>query len=198
MFFFWVIRLFFLQKEKGINMRKLRNKFKRPKVIWDAELIAEDKAIISEYGLRRKKEIWAAKALVRSFRQRARDLNAVKDKTQEKVLLEKINKLGFLKANTLDDVLSLSIKNVLDRRLQTIVHKKGFAKTPRQARQFIVHGHVIIDGRKTSFPSYIVPLHEEDKVGVNIDVKKIGVEQVKEVKSETEPAAEQSAGTEAK
>ncbi len=145
-------------------------------MIWDAELIAEDKSILGEYGLRRKKEIWAAKSLVSNFRRRARELNATKNKEKEIVLLEKINKLGFLQAKTLDDVLSLTIKNVLDRRLETIVFKKGFSKTPMQARQLIVHGHVTVDGRKTTFPSYLVALHEEDKVGVKIDVKNINQE----------------------
>ncbi len=154
-------------------MRKLQNKFKRPKMLWDSALIAEDKEILKEYGLRRKKEIWAVKALVSNFRRRARELNAVKNKDKEKELVEKINKLGFIKATTLDDILSLSLKNVLDRRLQTIIHKKGFTKTARQARQLIVHGHVTVEGRKTNFPSYLVPLSEEGKVGVTMDIDKL-------------------------
>ncbi len=154
-------------------MRKLRNKFGRPRMIWDTDLIAEDKAIINEYGLRRKREIWAVRALVSDFRRRARELNAIKNKEKADVLLQKINKLGFMKANSLDDVLSLQTKNVLDRRLQTIVLRKGFAKTAKQARQIIVHGHVTVDGRKTTFPSYLVPLHEEPKIEIKLDVKKL-------------------------
>ena len=152
-------------------MKKFRNKYTRPRMTWNTVLIAEDKAILSEYGLRRKREIWSAKALVSDFRRRARELNAVGDKTKEAVLLEKINKLGLIKASSLDDVLSLQLRNVLDRRLQTLVHKKGLATTVKQSRQLIVHGHVTIDGRKTTFPSYLVPVLEEEKIGVSIDVK---------------------------
>src|SRR3989344_5281 len=154
-------------------MRKFKNKYSRPRMLWDTALIAEDKVILKEYGLRRKKEIWAVKALVSNFRRRARELNAIKNKDKEKELVEKINKFGFIKASSLDDILSLSIKNILDRRLQTLVYKKGFVKTLPQARQLIVHGHVTIDGRKTNFPSYLVPLAEEDKVGVTMDIEKL-------------------------
>ena len=172
-------------------MRKLQNKFTRPRVLWDTALIAEDKEILKEYGLRRKKEIWAIKSLVSNFRRRARELNAIKNQEKEKELLEKINKLGFIKAGSLDDVLSLNIKNVLDRRLQTIIHKKGFAKTPLQARQLIVHGHVTVDGRKTNFPSYLVPLSEEDGIGVTMDIQKLKTPSVQIPKQKQEaPIAE--------
>lgn len=152
-------------------MRKLRNKFGRPRMIWNTALIAEDKHLFEEYGLRRKKEIWSVRSLVSNFRRRARELNAEKNTEKEKLLLDKINKLGFLKAASLDDILSLSIKNVLDRRLQTILYKKGLAKTPVQARQFIVHGHVRVGGKKANVPSYIVDVNEEAEISINIDVK---------------------------
>lgn len=151
---------------------------------WNVTLIAQDKAILEEYGLRRKREIWVAKAIVSNFRRRARELNAVKDRTKEAVLLEKINKFGFIKANTLDDVLSLDIKDVLNRRLQTLVFRKGLTATANQARQMIVHGHVIINGRKTKFPSYLVPLEEEDKLGLNIELKKPPVQDNKKKSGE--------------
>lgn len=78
-----------------------------------------------EYGLRRKREIWKAESILREYRRRARELAAKKDKEGEKVLLEKLNRLGLLEKNAeLDDVLSLSLEKILDRRLQTIVFKK--------------------------------------------------------------------------
>ncbi len=147
-------------------------------MVWDTKLIEEDKAILAEYGLRRKHEIWKTKEIVRDFRRRARELNATRDKEKEQVLLEKINKLGLLKANSLDDILSIDLKNVLDRRLQTIIFKKGLAKTMKQARQLITHGHVAISGRRTTFPSYIVPVSEEGQVGFygNFSLKEPPVE----------------------
>ena len=45
-----------------------------------------------------------------------------------------------------------------------MVFKKGLAHTPKQARQFIVHGHIAVDGRKVRWPSTLIPLSEENKI----------------------------------
>jgi small subunit ribosomal protein S4 len=148
-------------------MRRIRNKFKKPKRPWDAAQIAENKGLIKEYGLRRKKEIYIAQEILRNFRRRARDLTAIKDKEKEKMLLDKLVKFNLLnKEMGLDDVLALTVNDVLERRLQTIVFRKGLAKTASQARQFIVHGRINVDGRKTVFPSYLVNTGEESKISI--------------------------------
>lgn len=144
-------------------MRRLKNKFKRPRRPWDATRIEEEKLILKTYGLRRKREIYRIRAELRKFRKRARDLIAIKDKDKEKVLIDKLHRLGILEKDkaSLDDVLALRIDNLLERRLQTVVLKKGFAKTARMARQMIVHGHVRIGERTVKFPSYIVSTSDE-------------------------------------
>jgi len=147
-------------------MRRIRRKFERPKRPWDSIRIKDEKEIVKEYGLRRKKEIRSAEAILRGFRQRARELIAMEDPEKEKTLIDKLVKLGMLKSDKseLDDVLGLNVKDILNRRLQTIVFNKGFSKTPKEARQFIVHGHVKIEGNKIPFPSYIVSVEEEGKI----------------------------------
>lgn len=148
-------------------MRNIRNKFLRPRVLWDIALIEEEKALNAEYGLRRKKEIWAARSILRNFRERARILNATKNKDMENALLQRVEKLGLIpKGATLDAVLSMNLKNVLDRRLQTIIFKRGLAQTVNMSRQLITHGHIFVAGKKSSFPSLLVPVNEEDKVEV--------------------------------
>ncbi len=143
-------------------MRNIKNKSRRPRMIWNANLIAEDKKILEEFGLRRKREIWRAKSILREFRTRARELTALKDKKKEKELIDKLVQLGMVKENaTLDDVLSLSLQTILNRRLQTLVFKKGIAKTQKQARQMIAHGHIEVGGRTVNFPSYLLPVSEE-------------------------------------
>jgi len=143
-------------------MRKLRKRYKKPKRPWDSSRIEEERKILKEFGLRRKKEIWVAEAIVREFRRRARNLIAVKDESETKVLLDKLARLGLLeKGQALENVLALSVRDVLNRRLQTLVFKKGFAETMKHARQVITHGHVCIGGRRITFPSYIVPVEEE-------------------------------------
>ena len=53
---------------------------------------------------------------------------------------------------------------MLERRLQTIVWKKGLARTIYQARQLIVHGHIAIAGRRVTSPGYLVSREEEDRI----------------------------------
>jgi len=43
---------------------------------------------------------------------------------------------------------------LLERRLDNVVYRLGFAATRAQARQFVTHGHVLVDGRKVDIPSY--------------------------------------------
>jgi small subunit ribosomal protein S4 len=150
-------------------MRKIRKKFKRPRVSWDSDSIKENKAIAAEYGLRRRKEILISHEILRGFRQRARQLIAEKDEEKEKTLMKKLARIGLLVGDgkELDDVLALTVRNVLDRRLQTLVFRNGAATSPPHARQLIVHGHVKIDGRKVKFPSYLVPVDEEKVIEID-------------------------------
>jgi small subunit ribosomal protein S4 len=93
------------------------------------------------------------------------DLAARKNAEEQQILLTKLHKLGLIseKAN-LDDVLGLELPNLLERRLQTLVFRKGFATTLKQSRQFIVHGHIAIGGTKIAWPSMIVPTHLEGEI----------------------------------
>ncbi len=45
---------------------------------------------------------------------------------------------------------------LLERRLDNVVYRLGFASTRRQARQWVAHGHFLINGRKVDIPSYRV------------------------------------------
>jgi len=132
-----------------------RAKFERPSHPWEAERIKAENELLKKYGLKNKKELWRSQYVLRRFRQRARELQArirTRDKQAEKEreqLLRRLGRLGLLplEGTTLDDVLALDVEAILSRRLQTLTFLKGLAFTPRQARQFIVHGHVSIGGR---------------------------------------------------
>jgi small subunit ribosomal protein S4 len=54
---------------------------------------------------------------------------------------------------------------LLERRLDNVVYRLGFAKTRRQARQLVSHGHILVNGKKVTIPSYRVD------VGDIIEVK---------------------------
>jgi small subunit ribosomal protein S4 len=147
-------------------MRRQKRKYEKPKKPWDKERIAREKELLKKYGLRRKKEIWKAESILRRFRKLARDLLGKEDEKTKKELLGRLYRLGLVEADaSLDDVLALTVEDILERRLQTLVFKKGLANTIKQARQFIVHGHIAIDGRRARFPSMLVKRELEDKIG---------------------------------
>jgi len=148
--------------------RKLRKKYETPRHPWVASRIASEKTLVVEYGLKNKKEIYKAQSLLRKFTDQAKSLSTIKTEHQKnelRDLLMRLHKLGLLKENSeREDVLGLNIKNILDRRLQTLLLKKGFAKTVKQARQLITHGHVCVNNQRIDVPSYLVGLDEENKI----------------------------------
>src|SRR3989338_8860081 len=156
-------------------MKRQRKSYKTPTKGWSKQRIEREREILKSYGLRKKREIWKFETLLRKFRRLAREQAAKIDKRKEKILVDKVVKLGlFDQRATLDDALGLTLEKVLDRRLQTIIFKKGFATTLGQARQFIVQGNVKINDRRKTYPSYIVLKEEEDKIKIQIQaVKKV-------------------------
>jgi len=147
-------------------MRNLRKKYTKPRKPWGVEPLAELAALKSQYGLRTTREIFIAREKLRGFRRRARQLIAVANESEKKILIGKLVKLGMLKHGAgLDDVLALNVNSVLDRRLQTIIFRKGMASSVKQARQLIAYGHVSINGVRTKYPSYIVAADEEAQIG---------------------------------
>ncbi len=149
-----------------------RAKFERPSHPWEAERIKTENELLKKYGLKNKKELWRSQFTLRRFRQRARELQArvrTGDKQAEKEreqLLRRLGRLGLLplEGTTLDDVLALDVEALLSRRLQTLAFLKGLAFTPRQARQFIVHGHVSVSGRRVTIPGYLVSRQDENVI----------------------------------
>lgn len=148
-------------------MRKIRKKYKTPQKMWDKGRIETEKVLVKDFGLKKKREIWKAQTVLRKYRRLARSLAATNDKKVEKELIDKLSRLGILEKNAaLDDVLSLVVEDVLNRRLQTVVHKLGLANTVKNARQMITHGRVAISGRKIKYPSYMVSKDEEKEIKV--------------------------------
>ncbi|MCD5426109.1 MAG: 30S ribosomal protein S4 [Methanosarcinaceae archaeon] len=150
---------------------KARKTYDAPKHPWQAERLANEVELIKRYGLRNKKEIWKAHSILRRYRSDARRILAEANlightKTEADQILAKLKRYAILKEEShIDDILALSTDIILDRRLQTQVHKKGFAKTLKQARQFITHGHIAISGKKVTIPSVIISKEDESNIG---------------------------------
>lgn len=148
-----------------IVMKKQRKKYERPKRPWDKERIESEKKIRQSYGLRRKNEIWRAESILRNYRRIARQLAADRNAEKESILIGKLHSLGLIQKDSgLDDILALEVENLMERRLQTIVMRKGLANTMKQARQYIVHGHIALSGRRNTWPSTIVRIDDEAEV----------------------------------
>jgi small subunit ribosomal protein S4 len=144
---------------------KLRNKFEKPKRLWDADRLAHDGGLKKEFGLKCMRELWVNDSELRKYRREARrllSLAEVSRKKEETKMLVKLAKIGILKhGSAVDDVLGLKVRDLLERRLQTLVVRKGLAKSMRQSRQLITHGFIAIEGRRIQIPGYIVTTSEE-------------------------------------
>ena len=150
--------------------KKPRKKWEGPSHPWRKEVLEEELVLVGEYGLRNKRELWIAKTILRRIRAKARKLLALPEAERverSKPLIRRLYRMGLLPSEdaTLDDVLGLTVRDVLERRLQTLVYKKGLALSIYHARQLIVHGHIAINGRRVRSPGYLVSREEEDKIG---------------------------------
>ena len=149
--------------------RKARKKYDTPPHPWNAERIKTENKLMAKYGLKNKKEIWKADTLVRKYSREARYLlgfsqDPVKVETEE--LLGHLKRTGILDESAhLENILDLTVEDILRRRLQTIVFQKGLARTAKEARMFVVHGHIALNGKKLNSPSYVVKRGEEEAVG---------------------------------
>lgn len=148
--------------------RRFKKKYATPRHPWKAENIALEKELIKEYGLKNKKEIWKMHSVLKKYKDIAKRVIAVKTKQEikeKKQMMEKLYRLGLINQEAeLDDVLGLEIKDVMERRLQSLVFRRGLARSMRQARQFIVHRHIKIGNKKITFPSYLVLRGEEELI----------------------------------
>ena len=151
-------------------------KFSRPKTQtpthpWKAERIEEEHALKDQYGLKRvggMKEIWRERSALRRHRQLAMKLIGRVDTSEGHFKREKEEFLGSMQRKglisedaDLDDVLQISVENMLDRRLQSQVYYKGLAPSMRAARNMIVHGHIVLGNQKMNVPGYHVLRNQE-------------------------------------
>ena len=171
-----------------------RRIWRKPKRPLNYELKMDELKTLGTFGLKTKRELWKARTELSRLRKQARSLLALRQEVREEkepILMNSLKRIGLVGSDSsLDDVLNLQITDVLSRRLQTIALKNiGFA-TPYQARQAVIHGHVMIGDRVVNIPSYTVTLDEEKKVrltpGSSLE------ETVKKIKKETAEAAEAS------
>ena len=152
---------------------KNHKQYDTPNRPWEKARIEEEAKQVMEYGLRNKKELWKAQTLLRRHRRAARNLLALMSGAADEALVEakreellgSLQRAGLMGANgDIETVLALKVEQQLERRLQTLVYRQGLARSPKQARQFITHGHIAIAGRKMTVPGYMVPRDQETQI----------------------------------
>ena len=145
-----------------------RKVWKKPKRPLNYDLKMDELKTLGTFGLKTKRELWKTQTELSRVRLQARSLLALRQeerKRKEPILMESLTKIGLVdQSSTLDDVLSLQVNDLLSRRLQTMAQRKLFFKTPYQARQAIVHGHIMIGDDVITIPSYVVKTEEETKI----------------------------------
>ena len=166
--------------------KRNKKKFDRPSTMWDKKRIEEEHKIKQEYGLKKLGELWKATSEIRRVRRNIREvLSGSASETVGKDIIARLAKYNVVSENAIpDDVLVVKPQALLERRLQTIVYRKGMAKTLKQSRQLIAHGFISINGRRIKSPSYLVKKGEESGIGY---YKKISIE--------TAPVAPQASAT---
>jgi small subunit ribosomal protein S4 len=146
--------------------RRTRKKFQRPSDIWNKERIEEEHKLRDDYGLKNLNELWRATSEIRRIRRNVRAVLSGKiSEGTGKELISRLSRFGIVRDGAiLDDLLEITPQNVLDRRLQSVVLRKGLAKTSRQARQLIAHGFIAINGKRAKSPGYLVSKSEEEAI----------------------------------
>jgi len=146
-------------------------KYRKPRKAFDANRIALENDLVKKYGLKSKREIWRTEALVDKIREQAKKLITASKEEQEKFISRLADK-GFIKENSqIDDVLELKVESLFERRLQTLVLKKSLAKTTKNARQLIVHKHILLNKHVVNIPSYNVDMDEEGSIEIKLKKK---------------------------
>ena len=165
-----------------------RRVWRKPKRPLNYELKMEELKTVGTFGLRTKRELWKTNTELSRIRHQARSLLALRQEVREEkepILMKSLARIGLVSSDaTLDDVLNLNVNDLLARRLQTIVSKKLGFKTPYQARQAVIHGHIMIGNRKIDIPSYTVTVGEED--GIHFTPESKIPEMLEKTKSEPE------------
>jgi small subunit ribosomal protein S4 len=148
--------------------KKPKKKYSTPSHPWQKDRIVEETKIQEDYGVKNKKEIWKMRSMIQQFARQAKRIVASPTKQAElekKQLTDKLRSIGLInESSDFDSVLGITLNDLMEKRLQTLVMRKGLAKTMKQARQFITHQHIAVGDKVITSPSYIVRANESQLI----------------------------------
>jgi len=161
------------------GIRKQHKRYARPLKLFEKDRIEEENKFREKYGLKNKREIWKMEFAVKKIRDQAKGL-ITSNPEEQAAFIARLAKKGLIKSNSkIDDVLEMTRDHYVERRLQTLVFKRGLSKTPKQGRQMITHRKIIVGDRIINIPSYFVNVEEERLIRLKPQkaVKKVEVKE---------------------
>jgi len=173
--------------------KRKQKKYNRPKKLYDKPRIEEENTLVKKYGLKNKKEIWRADFAIGKIREIAKKLITASEEEKQE-FIERQKAKGF-EVENIADVLGLDKEDYLKRRLQSVAVSKGLVKTPRQARQFIAHRHLTVDGKVINSPGHLTTVEEEGKIEIKVSLpvnKELTAEEKKLLAKTKKAAAEEN------
>ncbi len=180
--------------------KRNRKKYERPSAMWNKQRIEEEHKLKEVYGLKNLRELWKATSELRRVKRNAREV--LSGRSTQKTGTDIINRLAIcniVKEDAIaDDLLVLKPESILERRLQTVVFRRGMAKSLRQSRQLIAHGFIAINGSRVKSPGYLVRKDEESNIGyykpINLEIKPVAEQSTAEQTAVKAEPAQASGG----
>merc|ERR1712199_12188 len=150
------------------NFSKTSNPPRRP---FEKERLDTELKLIGTYGLKNKREIWRVRLALAKIRATARVLLTKDEKDPQRIfegqaLMRRMIRYGILDEDKqrLDYVLGLKLENFLERRLQTLVFKRGLAKSIHHARVLIRQRHIRVGRQIVNVPSFMVRVESQPHI----------------------------------
>jgi len=102
-------------------------------------------------------------------------------------MTEKQFRLMFEKAKAQRGVTGDLFLQALETRLDSVIYRLGFAKSRAAARQFVGHGHIVVNGKKTDIASFIVKEGDEIEVRERTSSRQLATRSMEESQGRTVP-----------
>merc|ERR1711869_92893 len=160
--------------QKNMARSQLRNfnkVSKAPRRPFEKERLDTELKLIGTYGLKNKREIWRVRLALAKIRATARVLLTKDEKDPKRIfegqaLMRRMIRYGILDEDKqrLDYVLGLKLENFFERRLQTLVFKRGLAKSIHHARVLIRQRHIRVGRQIVNVPSFMVRVESQPHI----------------------------------
>merc|ERR1719267_204526 len=153
------------------QLRNFSKTSKRPRRSYDKPRLDAEPKLIGTYGLKNKREIWRVGLVLSKVRAVARQLLTLEERDPQRVfqgqaLMRRMIRYGILDEDKqrLDYVLALKIEDFMERRLQTLVFKRGLAKSIHHARVLIRQKHIRVGRQIVDIPSFMVRVESQPHI----------------------------------